>query len=177
MELSLIEKQVLYDGKKVRLEAHHFEDENGRRHTRELCVHPGAVVVLPFLDNDTILLIKNRRYVVNQWLIELPAGTLEEKEPPINCAGRELIEETGYLARRIKPISSFFSSPGILSEAMHAFAAFDLEHRGQQLEAGEEVELLPTHYDRAIEMIKDGAIRDGKTIATLLSYDRFHRGK
>jgi ADP-ribose pyrophosphatase len=139
-------------------------------------VHPGAVVVLPFLDDKTILLIRNKRYAVDQVLLELPAGTLETKEPAINCAGRELLEETGYLAKRLKPLASFFTSPGILSEKMYAFIAYDLQKSKPALEEGEEIEVHPTALADAIAMIKTGEIADAKTIAALLIFDRFHRG-
>src|SRR5438105_3671707 len=128
MSNRLIEKQVIYDGKKCRLELHHLENEETRRkHRREVVVHPGAVVVLPLTDDGQVLLIRTRRYAVGQNLIELPAGTLEKGEDPINCAGRELLEETGYLAGRLKSIGAFFTSPGILSERMYAYAAYDLQ--------------------------------------------------
>ena len=121
----------------MRLELHHLEsEEDGSRTKREVVVHPGAVVVLPFVDDKTIVLIRNKRYAVGQLLVELPAGTLDPKEAPINCAGRELLEETGYLAKRLKPIGNFFTSPGILSEKMYAFAAYDLEKKQQALEEG-----------------------------------------
>jgi ADP-ribose pyrophosphatase len=93
----------------------------------------------------------------------------------MNCAGRELLEETGYLARRLKPIGTFFTSPGILSEKMYAFAAYDLQKQKPALEEGEEIEVEPTLFADALQMIRDGRIVDGKTIATLLMYDRFHR--
>jgi ADP-ribose pyrophosphatase len=174
----LVEKQIIYNGKKVRLEVHHLEDEEtGKRHQREVVAHPGAVVVLPFLDEQRIVLIRVRRYAVQQILLELTAGTLEKNEDPMNCAGRELLEECGYLAGKIKPIGSFFTSPGILSENMYAFAAYDLEKSHQALEEGEEIELQFATLDEAIAMIGTGEIKDGKTIATLLMYDRFHRGK
>jgi ADP-ribose pyrophosphatase len=178
MSYKLIEKQVLYDGTKVRLEIHHLENEDtGKRTKREVCAHPGAVIVLPFLDDNNILLIRTRRYAVGQILVELPAGTLEKKEPPINCAGRELLEETGYLAKRIKPIASFFTSPGILSEKMHAFAAYDLQKGQQALEEGEDIEVHEVPFNVAIEMIKSGEIVDGKSIVTLMMYDKFMRAK
>jgi ADP-ribose pyrophosphatase len=174
----LIEKQVIYDGKKVRLELHHLEDEEtGRRHAREVVVHPGAVAVLALLDDGRVLLIRNRRYAVGQVLLELPAGTLEKGENPMNCAGRELLEETGYLARRLTLIGTYFTSPGILSEKMYAYAAYDLQERKAALEEGEEIELEPTPLDEALQMCGDGRIQDAKTIATLLMYDRFHRGE
>jgi ADP-ribose pyrophosphatase len=175
MANTLIERQVLYDGTKVRLEVHHLEDEQGRRFKAEVCQHPGAVVILPILDPATIILIRNFRHAVGQYLLELPAGTLNRGEPPLNAAGRELLEETGYLARRIKPILSFFASPGILSEKLHAFAAFDLDLRRPATEAGECIEVHPTGFDEALDMIRTGQIQDAKTIATLMAYDRWWR--
>lgn len=175
MALSLIEKQVLYDSKKVRLELHHLVNDDGQRLKKEVIVHPGAVVILPFLDATTILLIKNRRYAVSETLIELPAGTLEKGELPMNCAGRELQEETGFLANRIKPIGSFYASPGILTEKMYLFAAYDLEKTRTALEADEEIEVMPVEWNEAMEMVQYGQIKDSKTIATLLMYDRFMR--
>jgi ADP-ribose pyrophosphatase len=173
MSYQLIEKQLIYTGKKIRLEIHHLESERAKRIQKEVVVHPGAVVVLPFLDEKTIVMIRNRRYAVAQVLVELPAGTLDKGEAPMNCAGRELLEETGYLATRLKPIGNFYSSPGILSEKMYAFAAYDLEKAKGELEEGEEIEVVPTSFLEAIEMIRSGQIQDGKTIATLLMYERF----
>jgi ADP-ribose pyrophosphatase len=174
MSFHLVEKQVLYTGKKIRLEVHHLEDEaNGKRTQREICVHPGAVVILPFFDDKTILLIRNKRYTISQILLELPAGTLERGESPMNCAGRELQEETGYLATRMKPIGNFYTSPGILTERMYAFAAFGLQKSNPALEEGEEIEVFSVDFADAVSMIRDGQIQDGKTIATLLMYERF----
>lgn len=177
MHHRLIEKQVLYSGRKVRLELHHLQDEvTEARLIKEVCVHPGAVVILPFLDATTILLIRNRRYALQQVLLELPAGTLEPGETPMNAAGRELLEETGHLARRLKPLANFFTSPGILTEKIYAFAAYDLRKAEAALEEDEEIEVQPAAFDEAVEMIRSGEIQDGKTIATLLMYQRFHGG-
>lgn len=174
MSHRLVEKQVIYEGTKVRLELHHLDHEHsGRRLRKEVVVHPGAVVILGFLDDGRLLLIRNHRYTVGQTLIELPAGTLEAAEAPINCAGRELLEETGYLAGRLKPLPGFYASPGILTEKMYVFAAYDLTHHGQALEADEEIEVLPTRLADAVEMIRTGQIEDAKTIAAVLTYDRF----
>src|SRR5688572_21465925 len=170
----LVEKQVIYSGEKVKLELHHLEDdETQTRHIREVVVHAGAVVVMGVLPDQRIILIRTRRYAVGQILVELPAGTLEKNEDPINCAGRELLEETGYLAGRLRPIGNFYTSPGILSEKMYAYVAYDLEQSNQALEEGEEIELNPVPFDEAIRMIKEGRIQDGKTIAALLMYERF----
>lgn len=173
MDYELIEKQVIYDGDRIRLEVHHLMAE-GIRFRKEVVVHPGAVVIVPVLEDGRILLIRNRRYALNQILTELPAGTLEKNEDPMNCAGRELLEETGYLAKRLKPMASFYASPGILTEKMHIFIAYDLEKHEQELDEGEDIQLLPTPLADAIEMIRTGEIQDGKTIASVMMYERFH---
>ena len=178
MSYRLIEKQVVYDGVKCRLELHHLENEQtGHRHRREVVAHPGAVVVMGFVDQDHILLIRNRRYAIGQVLLELPAGTLERGEDPMNCAGRELLEETGYLAGRIQPLLTFYTSPGILSERMYAFAAYDLQHEHAALEEGEDIEVMPVEWNTALAMTGDGSIQDSKTISVLLWYDRFRRNQ
>ena len=177
MSHRLIEKQVIYSGSKITLEVHRLENPDGKVCKREVCVHRGAVVILPLLPDGRVVLIRNRRYAVGQVLVELPAGTLEKDEDPMNCAGRELQEETGYLARRLVPIGSFFSSPGILTEKLHAFAAYDLEKTEAALEEGEEIEVLPVRFEQALDMIAGGQIADAKTIATLLMFERFHRAR
>lgn len=175
MNYEVVEKQVLFAGKKVRLELHHLKTDDGTRHVREICVHPGAVVILPILPDGRVMLIRNLRYTVGEYLLELPAGTLEPGESPMNCAGRELIEEIGYLARKLRPLASFYASPGILTEKMHTFVATELEPHEGEKDEGEEIELQPMTWDEAIDAIRTGQIVDSKTIATLLLYDKFER--
>jgi len=178
MSHRLVEKQIVYRGKRLNFEVHRLEnEETGKVATREICVHPGSVVILPFLSPDQIILIRNRRYAIGQTIIELPAGTLQKGEDPMNTAGRELQEETGYLAGRLKPMGAFYSSPGVISEKMYAFIADHLEKTQRNLDEGEEIELLPVPYDRALDMVHNGEISDAKTIALLLLYDRFHRAQ
>lgn len=178
MHYKMIENQLVYNGKKVRLEVHHLEnEETNRQLIREVVVHPGAVVVLPVMEDGRVLMIRNHRYSVQQVLIELPAGTLEKGEDPMNCAGRELLEETGYLANKLQRIGAFFSSPGILTEKLYAFAAYHLEKKVSALEEDEEIEIMPVLFDDALKMIDTAEIMDAKTIATLLMYERFHRAQ
>jgi ADP-ribose pyrophosphatase len=178
MHYRLIEKQLVFKGKKVQVEVDRIEDEEtGREYSREMVIHPGAVVILPVMEDGRVLLIRNNRYSVHQVLIELPAGTLEKGEDPMNCAGRELLEETGYLAGKLKRIGAFFSSPGIMTEKLYAYAAFNLEKKESALEDGEEIVIMPTLFDDALKLIDSSEIMDAKTIATLLMYERFHRAR
>lgn len=138
-----------------------------------LVQHPGAVVILPFVDESRICLIRNRRFAVEKTLIELPAGTLEPGEDPIVTAARELAEETGFRSQDLAPIFDYYVSPGILNEKMYAFVARDLVAGEQNLMQDEQIETEIVPFDEAIDLIKGGQIEDAKTIATLLYYKQF----
>ena len=171
MAYRLVSNKSIYNGRKVSLEVHELVNEATGAHVqREICVHPGAVVVLPLLPENQVILIRNHRYSVGKVLLELPAGTLEKGEDPMDCAGRELIEETGYRAGRLEAFPMFFTSPGILTEKMYPFIAYDLQKSKQALEEGEEIELYPVPMKEAVAMCLDGQIADGKTVATILRY-------
>ena len=148
-------------------------DRDGQSYAKQFVVHNGAVVILPLLDDDRVVMIRNKRPAVDQTLWELPAGTLEVDEDPADCAGRELIEETGYEAGSIEPMCDFFSTPGFCTERMWVFVARELTHVGQQLEATEQitVEVLPRQ--ETMQMMRDGEIMDAKTMTALLYYDAF----
>lgn len=144
--------------------------QDGSEHSREVIQHPGAVVILPILDDGRICLIRNYRIAIDKELIELPAGTLEPPEPPIETAQRELIEETGYRCTHIEPLGEFFMSPGILNERMYAFVARGLTAGEQALEAGEQIETFLVSMDDLNSMISRGEIQDSKTLSTLFLY-------
>ena len=135
--------------------------------------HPGAVVILPFVDDDHVCLITNHRKAIDQKLFELPAGTLEPDEPPLQTAIRELAEETGYTARSIEPLLEYFVSPGIMNEKMYVFVARDLQTGEQNLMDDEEIETLVVPFDDVLKWIQTGKIQDAKTIATVLYYKQF----
>lgn len=170
MDDRAVDKQVLYAGTKVQLELHHLKDNEGRKHKREIVVHPGAAVILPVLPDGQIMLIRTYRYAVGEHLLELPAGTIDPGETPINCAGRELMEETGYIAGKLTRIASFYASPGILTEKMHAYLATDLLPHAGEKDVGEEIELQPMTFEEALRLVVEGDIIDAKTITTLLLF-------
>jgi len=166
----------VFTGAKFAVDRVHLTGRDGRTVERELVVHPGAVIVLPVLDDGRVVMIRNQRFAVGERLWELPAGTLEPNEPAADCAGRELIEETGYRADRIEPLTRFYTSPGFTNEEMHAFLATGLTHVGQQLEATEQIEVEIRPMSQVLAMVREGEIADGKTIAALLHYHAFHAG-
>lgn len=144
-----------------------YERPGGRRVVRDIVVHPGAVVILPLLGDDAVLMIRNYRYGPQTELLELPAGTLEANESPVQCAQRELQEETGYSTESIEPFIEFFTTPGICTELMRSYIAKDLSPSQQQLEADEEINVEIVELTKARRALYDGSIRDGKTIAVL----------
>ena len=150
--------------------------DDGSLHHRQIVRHPGAVTILPMVDEEHICLIRNYRISVEQTLIELPAGTRESGETPEFTAHRELIEETGYEAENLSPLHQFYLSPGILDERMHLFLATDLKLVGANREAGEEIENLVVPLAEAMEMIRTGQIQDAKTIVGILFYHQFRGG-
>lgn len=148
-------------------------DLNKRK--RELIIHPGAVVIVPILDKDHLIMIRNQRFAVGKELWELPAGTLEPNESPLETAGRELIEETGYKAGKITELTHFYTTPGICNELMYAYLATDLTPGKQALEDTEQITVEIVSWQKALQMARDGIIIDGKTLAALLFYQAFFR--
>ncbi|MEX2213441.1 MAG: NUDIX hydrolase [Phycisphaeraceae bacterium] len=170
--------QRVYTGTRFNLHRVELPSSDGRTHPREYIAHPGSVLIVPMLDQDHVVLIQNYRFTAKAALWELPAGTLEPPgEEPMRCAVREVEEETGYRAGRMTPLFSFHVCPGISDEVMHAFVAEDLTQVGQELDASERITPHVTEWKRAIQMIRSGEIRDGKTIAGLLYYDRWIRNE
>jgi len=145
---------------------------DGTAHNREIVVHPGAVVILPLLGDGRVCLIRNQRIAVGEELIELPAGTLNPGEDPLETARRELAEETGYQAECWQRLHEFWMSPGILNERMHLYLATGLEPGPAAPEVGEQIRTLVVPWEEALELIDAGQIRDAKTLASLLYYDR-----
>jgi ADP-ribose pyrophosphatase len=167
--------KVLFKGKRVDLLSVEAAHPKGGIIQREVVAHPGAVVILPLLDEKRVILIRNERYVVQQTLWELPAGTLEVDEDPLACASRELQEETGYHAGKITPLFDFFSTPGFCNEILFVYLAEELRWVGQNLDETEKIEVFPTPVSEALKMIKEGVICDAKTICTLLYFATYGR--
>jgi ADP-ribose pyrophosphatase len=139
--------------------------------------HGGSVAILPLLDDGRVCLIHSRRLTVEETLIEIPAGTREPNEEPLATAARELAEETGFRAGKLAELTSYYPSPGILSERMWIFVASDLKVGEPAREANEQIENYIVRWEHALAMVGSGEIRDGKTIIALLTHERAQAGK
>lgn len=170
----LEKSKVVYKSARFGIRTQDVMLDTGKVFHMEYMDHPGAAAILPFLDDDTIVMIRNERYVVSENLWELPAGTLERGEPPLETAKRELIEETGYSASEVKEFMRFYTSPGICNELMYAYVARDLKLEEQNLDDSETISVHPLPMKKVLEMVRDGEITDGKTVTMLLFYQQFH---
>ncbi len=167
-EFTVLKRELVYTGRVFRVERDEVRHRTGYRSVRECVVHDGGAVVCPVFSNGDVLLIRQYRYPVDRHILEFPAGKLQPGEPPEDCALRELEEETGYRATSLIGLGSMYTTPGYSSEILYLFAARDLEPGVQNLESGEEsITAVRVSFPEAEEMVKDGRIMDGKTIAAL----------
>lgn len=174
----LIDRKVVYEGRKLRLEVHRIEAPDGRRAVREVVRHGGSVAVLAFRHGENgereVLFERNYRYTVGRYLVEIPAGTLDRSaESPEACARRELEEETGFRAEKLESLFSVLPSPGFLDERLTVFAAEDVTAGGAAPEAGELIEVVWVPWAEALRMVRENEVEDGKTIAAILYYEAF----
>ena len=169
----------VYTGRVVSLDVDTVRFPNGVTGELEMIRHSGASAVVPLLEvlgeAAKVLLIRQYRYAANGFLYEIPAGRLEPGETPENCALRELKEETGYTAGRMTPLTAIYTTPGFTDELIHLFLAEELVPGKSALESDEVIELNAVPMSEALEMIRVGAIQDGKTISALLFAARFRK--
>jgi ADP-ribose pyrophosphatase len=142
--------------------------EGDKTYLREVVHHSGSAVILPVFDDGTVALVRQYRHPAVKYLLELPAGTLNDRERPEDGAARELEEELGVVAGKLEKLSEFFVSPGFCEEKMWLFLATDLRQTTQRLEDDEALEIIRLPIERALQMITDGEIEDAKTIIGLM---------
>jgi ADP-ribose pyrophosphatase len=169
---SRVSRQIIYQGRKIQVAIDTEVLPDGQAVRRDVVLHPGAVAILPLLDAERLCLVRNRRPIVNETLLEVPAGTLEPGERPEAAAVRELAEETGYRAGHWRKLAEFIPSPGVLSERTHLFLAQALTPGPLQLEKDEDLQPQIVSWQHALAWALDGTIRDAKTLIALLLWDR-----
>lgn len=165
---TLRKRNRIHTGKAVHFSADEITLPNGKKATREYLEHPGAVAVIPFIDDKHIVLVRQYRYPVRTVTWELPAGKLDPGEKPSVCVKRELAEETGFAASRIKKLVSFWPTPAFSNEVLHIYQAAGLKQARKNPDEDEFIEHAILPVSTALALIKAGKIRDSKTIIGLL---------
>jgi ADP-ribose pyrophosphatase len=162
-----IDSALLYEGRIINLRVDKLRDETGSISVREIVEHNGGVVIACEPEPNHIILIKQYRYPIDEELIELPAGRIERGEPPLPAAQRELIEETGYQARKWQELARMYSAPGFCNELLYLYHATDTAHVGKKLDEDEETEVLILPFKEAWQLVISNKVHDAKTIAGL----------
>lgn len=164
----LLSRQEIFRGKILTLCVDEVLLENNKKSVREVVYHPGAVAILPILNDGCIILVKQFRYPIGRELLEVPAGKLDRNEDPLSCAKRELEEETGYKSESLEYFGSIYTTPGFSNEQIHLYVATNLTKGHQNLDEDELLYISVVHQEKAISMCFNGEIVDAKTIALIM---------
>ena len=157
----------IYKGKVVVLNVDRVTLPNGATVDLEVIRHPGAAAIVPMKDDETVILIRQFRHAAGGFIYEIPAGKLNPGEDPRDCAARELEEEIGYRASSFELLTSIFTAPGFADEVIHIYKGTGLTKGRQKLDHDEVLNVVELPIEKAIAQIRDGTIRDGKTIVGL----------
>jgi ADP-ribose pyrophosphatase len=172
----LLKSKSLYTGKVFRLQRDTVIEPGGVRVDRDIIVHPGSVVVLPIFDDGRVLLIRQYRHSIGEFLWELVAGRKEPHETFPVAARRELLEETGYEAKRLRKLLRVVPTPGFVNEWMWIYVADKLTKGDAQPEDDEKITPRIFTLKEVDSMIQRGTLRDAKSIVGLLYYIRYMKG-
>jgi ADP-ribose pyrophosphatase len=177
--VEVISSKLSYDGPLFRVYTDKIV-ENGREVSRDVVRHNGSVVILAIDDakskrDPMIVMERQYRHAAKEYLVEVPAGKMEEGEDALAGAKRELLEETGFRAKRWRKLVRYFASPGFLGEWMQVFIAEGLTLGEAQPEYDEQLEIEMMPLSKLLSMIEEGKIHDGKTLISVMLYDRLRR--
>ena len=161
-------EERVHEGRLLKVDRADVALPGGARATLESIRHPGAAAALPFVDDEHVLLVRQYRHAVGGWILEVPAGKLDDDEPPVVCARREVQEEVGFLAQRLEPLGAIFTTPGFTDEVIWLYEAHDLVEKDLDHEEDEVIEVQRWRFDDAVRAVQDGRIRDGKSVAAIL---------
>jgi ADP-ribose pyrophosphatase len=167
MTTTINSRTSLHRGRVFNLIRENVTLDNGVTTDMEFVEHPGATAIIPMLNESRVLLLKQYRHSLREYIWEIPAGTLDPQESIMNCAKRELIEETGYSAHQWQKLGEITPVPGYSDERIHIFLATDLQPAEQNLDTDEIINVHDVGFSEAIEMIEKGEIQDAKSIAGL----------
>lgn len=170
MSVKMVESKRIYTGNLLKLNADRVLLSNGRKSYRECVNHPGAVSILPVLEDKSIIMVRQFRYAVSDYLLEIPAGIIEKGEKPEETAIRELKEETGYSADNVEELMWFYPSPGYTNERIYIYRIQCSKPQERKPEGG--IEIVRISEDEIDSLIESGRIRDGKSVIALMLHSR-----
>jgi len=173
MPVTIDSRKEIFKGKGLQLNHEKVTLGNGIRTEYDILTFPGASAIVPLLDRETVILVRQYRHAIGGDIREIPAGTFDADENPLECAKRELPEETGYSASKWHRLGEIIPIPGHSNKRVHLFLAMDLEKTEQNLDIDEIVHVEKVRFDDAITMILDGRIMDAKSICALFMAQRF----
>ena len=164
-EEKTLSSEKIFTGKIISLQVDDVELPNGKTSKREIIKHPGAVAIIALTVENKIVMVEQYRKAMERSIVEIPAGKLEKGEEPLECAKRELEEETGYECEKMEHLISFYTSPGFADELVHVFLAQNItkKENAAGLDEDEFVEVLELTLEEAEHYIKEGKIYDAKT--------------
>jgi ADP-ribose pyrophosphatase len=165
LEEKTIKSDHIFSGRVISLQVDEVELPNGKTSKREIIKHPGAVAILPITNDGKIVMVEQFRKALERTLVEIPAGKLEKGENPLECARRELEEETGYVCEKLDWLISFYTSPGFADEIVHLYVATGLSKKedAAQLDEDEFVNIVELFLAEAIQYVEEKKIYDAKT--------------
>ena len=167
MQERKLSSEMKFDGKLIKV-TYDIADVNGKEAWREVVHHPGASAVVAIDENNHIIMEKQFRYALNDYLLEIPAGKLDKGEDPLVCAKRELEEETGIVASEWISLGTIATSPGFCNEVIHLYVAKGLSKGEIHWDADEYVEVERYTFDELLQRIQEEKIKDSKTLSALL---------
>ena len=171
MNFKVKKSEIVFKGHVFDIKVDQIEYNSGNEDRREVILHNGGAVVLPVTNDGKIVLVKQYRYPFDEFMYELPAGKLEKNEDPMECATRELTEETGYASDKVSFLGKIYTSPGFCDEILHIYLAENLVSGDHDREEGEDgMEVYELTIDEIDKMMAEGKIVDGKTISGLYFY-------
>jgi ADP-ribose pyrophosphatase len=168
----VVASRTVYEGRLFNVELDEIELANGVRAHRETLRHPGAVAIVPVLDDGRLALVTQYRHAAGRRLLEIPAGTLERGEDPLAAVDRELREEIGMRPGRIEPMGGLYVAPGYTTEYIHLFVCTELASASLDGDEDEDIEVEVRSLDEALAAVDSGEIADAKSVVGLLRYSR-----